>query len=142
MSKSGTAAAILLFSGLTLAGCAAPDTGPKILSAEEIRQTVSRNPLTRCGSILLGQWRFTGRHKRDGAMTAVVLAGEKREEATGIWRVTGDGLYCRTWSNRWADGKEGCFRVTRAGDTLTFDHVSGAPGEATRYTYNLGEACN
>jgi len=125
---------------LVLAGCATPPE-QGALTADQIRQTVTVNPLTRCGSVLLGQWRYTGRHGRDGTMTGLVLAGESREEAAGTWRVTTDGLYCRTWNNTWAEGREGCFRVTRAGDSLTFDHVSGAPGEATSYTYTLGEAC-
>lgn len=75
-------------------------------------------------------------------MEAVVLAGARREDAAGAWRVSeDDGLYCRTWNNGWAEGREGCFRVTRNGDALTFDHVSGAAGEAASYTYSLGEAC-
>lgn len=136
-----TGFAIIVCLGLVLGGCAGPDKGPKVLTADEIRQAVTRTPLTRCGSVLLGQWRYTGRHSRDGTMSAVVLAGAKREDATGSWHVTGDDLYCRTWNNDWAEGREGCFRVTRSGDALTFDHVGGAPGEATSYTYGLGDAC-
>lgn len=129
------------FLTLAVASCATPETGPTVLSAPEIRQTVTGNALTRCGSQLLGQWRYTGRHMRDGTMEAVVLAGARREDAAGIWRVTDEGLYCRTWNNAWAQGQEGCFRVIRSGQSLIFDHVSGAAGEATRYTYRLGEAC-
>lgn len=126
---------------LSIAGCASapPDGTP--LNAEQIRAAVTGSPLTRCGRVLLGQWRYTGRHSGDGSMTALVLAGETRDEATGTWRATDDGLYCRAWNNNWAQGREGCFRVTRSGDKLTFDHVSGAPGEAKRYTYRLGDAC-
>ncbi len=127
---------------LTLAGCASPPPDGAILTSEEIRAAVTRSALTRCGKALLGQWRYTGRHSKDGTMTGLVLAGETREEATGVWRVTADNLYCRTWNNRWADGREGCFRVTRTGEALTFDHVTGAAGEATSYTYALGEACD
>lgn len=132
------AASVLL---LVLAGCATPPPDGRVLTAGEITAAVTANPLTRCGSVLLGQWRYTGRHDKEGTMNGLVLAGEKREEATGRWRTTGDGLYCRTWSNHWADGKEGCFRVTQTGDALTFDHVSGAAGEANSYTYKLGEEC-
>ena len=126
----------------TLAACAAPETGPKVLSAHEIRQTVTGSALSRCGSRLLGPWQYTARHRRDGSMEAVVLAGSKREDATGTWRVTGDDLYCRTWNNGWAQGREGCFRVTRSGDTLTFDHVSGAAGESASDTYTMAETCD
>ncbi|MFX4222701.1 MAG: hypothetical protein ACMVO3_18060 [Thalassobaculum sp.] len=127
---------------LLLAGCSGGDVGGGALSSEEIRREVVRNPMTRCGSILLGAWRYTAWHDRDGRVNAVVLAGTTREEAAGVWRVTADDLYCRTWNNTWAEGREGCFTVTKTADLLTFDHVSGAPGEADSYTYRLGESCD
>lgn len=127
---------------LLLAGCSGGDVGGGALSSEEIRREVVRNPMTRCGSILLGAWRYTAWHDRDGRVNAVVLAGTTREEATGVWRVTADDLYCRTWNNTWAEGREGCFTVTKTADSLTFDHVSGASGEADSYTYRLGESCD
>ncbi|MEQ8586420.1 MAG: hypothetical protein RLO01_14000 [Thalassobaculaceae bacterium] len=143
-TRRGSVSAFVTVCGVAalLAGCAGERSASGTLSAEEIRQTVVRNPLTRCSSILLGAWRYTARHVRDGRMSAVVLAGQTREDATGAWRVTSDDLYCRTWDNDWAGGREGCFRVSRADDTLVFDHVSGAAGESQRYTYRLGEACD
>lgn len=132
--------AVVLIAG-ALAACAGPQTGPAGLTASEIRQTLTGTALTRCGSRLLGPWRYTAHHRSDGTMEAVVLAGARREDAVGTWRVTGDDLYCRTWSNGWAEGRVGCFRVTRDGAALTFDHVSGAAGEAASYTYAMGGSC-
>ena len=132
----------VIFVAVAVASCAALDTDPRTLKANEIRQTVTGTALNRCGSRLIGPWQYTARHHRDGTMEAVVLAGSKREDATGTWRVTGDDLYCRTWSNSWAQGREGCFRVTRTGETLTFDHVSGAAGESATDTYTMGESCD
>lgn len=132
----------LIFLAFAVASCAAPDAGPRTLTADEIRQTVTGTALSRCGNRLIGPWQYTARHRRDGTMEAVVLAGTRREDATGTWRVTGDDLYCRTWSNGWAQGREGCFRVTRNGATLTFDHVSGAAGESVSDTYTMAESCD
>lgn len=142
MANSGSIPVPLVFLALlALAGCAGGSPGTGVLGAEQIRSTITASPLTRCGSVLLGQWRYTGHHNRDGTMSATVLAGERREQGDGVWRVTADGLYCRRWSNGWAGGREGCFRVTRANDTLTFDHVSGEAGESTSYVYRLDDAC-
>jgi hypothetical protein len=137
--RFGAVSAVLL--AAILASCAGNEPRSGVLSAEQIRETVTGNALTRCGTRLLGQWRYTARHGRDRSLEAVVLAGARREDAAGVWRVTEDGLYCRTWNNDWAGGREGCFSVTRNGDALTIDHVSGAAGEAASYTYSLGEAC-
>ena len=132
----------MIFAGLVSACATAPDPVPRVLAADELRATLTATPLTRCGRVLLGGWRYTGVHNSDGTMTGRVLAGRTREDVVGTWQVTGDGLYCRTWSNNWAGGREGCFRVTRSGEDLTFDHVSGSAGEQQSYTYRLGEVCD
>jgi len=70
-------------------------------------------------------------------MTGLVSWSGGQEVASGIWEVSADGLYCRTWHNEWGAGKRGCFRVSRSGETLVFDHVSGSRGDADRYVYRL-----
>jgi hypothetical protein len=54
-----------------------------------------------------------------------------------VREVSEAGLCCRTWSNHWGGGQRGCFRVSRDGDTLVFDHVCCSSGNADRYTYRL-----
>ena len=57
------------------------------------------------------------------------------EVVSGVWEVTSDDLYCRTWENHWGGGKRGCFRASQGGEAFVFDYVSGASGGAERYVY-------
>jgi hypothetical protein len=108
-----------------------------MLSASEVREMLVDNSLYRRGREWWGAWEYAGLHRADGTMTGRVWWSDGEEAVEGVWEVTGDDLYCRTWSNHWGGGQCGCFRVSRDGDTLVFDHVSGARGDADRYTYRL-----
>lgn len=70
-------------------------------------------------------------------MTGRVSWPGGEEVASGVWEISADGLYCRTWGNQWGAGRRGCFRVSRGGELLVFDHVSGSGGDAARYVYRL-----
>ena len=104
---------------------------------DELRETLVSHSLSRSGGPWWRRWNYAGLHRGDGSMTGRVswLGGE--EVARGVWDVTVDGLYCRTWDNEWGAGQRGCFRVWRDGGTLVLDHVSGTRGDANRYVYHL-----
>ena len=137
--------AILLLATALLAACRsspepfpAPAAQPRPLDAATLRQTLVTHTLTRSGGPFWRPWDYAGVHRPDGTMTAsVTWQGRGGDRATGAWEITPKGHYCRTWSNDWADGKPGCFQVTRYGATLIFDHESGVPGDAGRYRYRL-----
>ena len=113
------------------------DSGPTPLDADALRETLIRNTLVRSGGPFFYRWRYYGIHRDEGIMTARVVWPGGEEHASGSWEITPDGLYCRTWNNEWGAGKRGCFKATRDGDEIVFDHVSGSSGDSQRYIYSL-----
>ena len=116
-----------------------PKPLPVPMAASDITARLAGNTLYRSGWRGVVNWEYASHHSPDGRMAARVswLGGE--EAAQGRWKIDDNGLYCRTWSNHWAKGKEGCFRVYQSpGDgEVIFDHVSGEPGDSTRYEYSV-----
>lgn len=103
----------------------------------ELHDALLGNTLSRSGGPFWRRWDYAGVHGGDGAITGRISWSGGEEVATGVWEISPDGLYCRTWSNRWGGGQRGCFRVARGGEILVFDHVSGSGGDAERYVYRL-----
>ncbi len=135
--------AVILLASLDLAGCqttretqTSETSTPQRLSAAEIEDALVGNTLVRRGGGWFSSWEYNGLHSADGSILGRVTTAGGEERVTGDWDVTGDDLYCRTWSNHWGGGKRGCFRVSRAGDSLIFEHVSGSSGGAERYAYH------
>lgn len=142
MRTSSVAVLIVLSAGLLAQGCgSAPEpvagSSLRTLTASEVRKALVDNSLYRRGSEWWRAWEYVRFHRADGTMTGRVWWSGGEEVATGAWEVGTDDLYCRTWNNHWGGGRRGCFRVSRTGVTLVPDHVSGARGDADRYTYRL-----
>jgi len=142
MKKSSGAAIVGASVSLFLAGCGStpePVSGPSLrtLNATEVRETLVDNSLYRRGREWLPAWEYVGHHRTDGNMTGRVWWSDGEEVVEGVWEVGADDLYCRTWSNHLGEGQRGCFRVSRDGDTLAFDQVSGARGDTDRYSYRI-----
>lgn len=127
----------LLFAAVALAACETRDeaSAPQALSADEIKTALVGNTLVRLMGGLFFSWEYNGVHAADGTMEGRVRGPTEVERVPGTWEVTSDDLYCRTWSNNWGDGRRGCFRVSRVGEELIFEHVSGASGGQRRYVY-------
>ena len=106
----------------------APEVELQPLTAAELRQTLLGHTLSRRGGTWWRAWEYAGLHREDGTMTGRVWWSGGEEIAAGVWMVTDEGLYCRTWGNHWGGGQRACFRGSRGGGTLVFDYVSGAPG--------------
>ena len=142
MKASLTRAVGAMIGCLVIAGCQAGpgpvDEGALTrLSAPEIREALVDNSLYREGGNWFRRWEYAGLFRADGALSARVWWNGGEERATGVWEVTNDDLYCRTWHNNWGEGKRGCFRVSKAGEILVFDYESGSSGDADRYAYEL-----
>ena len=121
-----------------IAGCASESRpAPQTLYGQAVTETLVGNSLYRTGGGWFSSWEYTGYHRDDGTMTGKVWWSDNEEIADGTWEIAPDGHYCRTWNNDWGDGKRGCFRVSRAGDTMVFEHMTGASGGADRYVYHL-----
>jgi hypothetical protein len=103
----------------------------------ELRETLMGHTLSRSGGPLWRRWDYAAVHRADGTITGRVSWSGGEEVADGVWEVTPEGLYCRTWKNDWGAGQRGCFQVRRDSDVLVFDHVSGSGGDAERYAYRL-----
>ena len=132
----------MLMAAVLLAACQSPrvpdaSRSLQALTAAELHDTLVGNTLIRSGGPFWRRWDYAGRHRGDGTMTGRVSWSGGQERATGVWDISPDGLYCRTWSNEWSAGRRGCFRGSRDGDILIFDHVSGSSGDAERYAYRL-----
>ncbi len=127
----------LLFAAAALAACETRDdaSAPQALTADEIETALVGNTLVRLMGGLFFSWEYNGVHAADGTMEGRVRGPTEVERVPGTWEVTSDDLYCRTWSNNWGDGRRGCFRVSRAGEELIFEHVSGTSGGQRRYAY-------
>ena len=111
----------IFLASLHLAGCQStpePQTteasSPQRLSAAEIEEALIGNTLVRSGGGWLSSWKYNGLHSADGRILGRVTTAGGEERVAGSWEVTGDDLYCRTWSNHWGGGKRGCFSVMRA----------------------------
>ncbi len=133
----------ILLASLQLAGCqttaespTAESPTPQRLTAAEIEETLVGNTLVRSGGSWFSSWEYNGLHSADGSIMGRVTTSGGEERVAGTWEVTGDDVYCRTWSNHWGGGRRGCFRVSRAGDSLIFEHDSGASGGSERYVYD------
>jgi len=142
MRSSSLPLVAALLAAILLAACQsppAPEPGAPLqpLTLAELRNTLRGNTLSRSGGPFWRRWDYAGVHSGDGTMTGRVYWSGGEELATGVWEISPDGLYCRTWSNQWGAGKRGCFRVSRSGETLVFDHVSGSRGDDERYVYRL-----
>ena len=142
MRGAAVARFLMLLAGLFAAACGslpAPDAALSLrpLAAAELRQTLLAHTLSRRGGTWWRAWEYAGLHREDGTMTGRVWWSDGQEIAEGKWQLTEEDLYCRTWGNHWGDGRRGCFRVSRDGETLVFDHVSSASGDAARYSYRL-----
>ena len=125
---------------LGMAGCAAwprvtSDAKLQPVGAAELSELLVGNTLYRRNTRLFSDWEYANLHHAYGVMTAQLWWSDGEELAEGRWEVTADSLYCRIWQNNWGDGKQGCFGVSRDGDLLIFDHVSGSRGDADRYVY-------
>ena len=129
--------AFALLLAASLAACGTPSEAPprQALSADEIQTVLIGNTLVRLMGGAFFSWEYNGVHAADGTMVGRVRGPSEVERVSGTWEVTGDDLYCRTWSNNWGDGRRGCFRVSRAGEELIFEHVSGSSGGQRRYVY-------
>jgi len=114
-----------------------PSVSLQPLTTTELRDTLINNTLSRSGGLFWRRWEYAGVHRGNGTMTGRVSWSGGKEVATGVWEVSPEGLYCRTWGNKWGAGQRGCFRVSRDGEALVFDHVSGSGGDADRYVYRL-----
>ena len=130
----------LFLSAMALSGCASlttPDDDQPLqpLSSAEIRTALTENSLYRRGGRWWRRWEYTGFYRADGSVTGRVWWSGGEEIVQGHWNVTAAALFCRTWENNWGDGKRGCFRVSRAGDRIVFDYVSGSSGGAERFSY-------
>jgi hypothetical protein len=131
--------AIALFALTACQSPAVPDiaasAGP--LDEGELRETLLGHTLSRTGGPLWRRWDYAGVHRADGTIAGRVSWSGGEEVASGVWDISSESLYCRTWNNNWGDGRRGCFQVWRGGDVLVFDHVSGSPGDDDRYAYRL-----
>ncbi len=132
----------ILLAAILLAACQSPpgsDLGESLqpLTSAEIGDALVGNTLSRSGGPIWRQWDYAGVHRANGTMTGRVSWPGGEEVVSGVWEVSPDGLYCRTWENDWGAGQRGCFRASRGGETLVFDHVSGSTGGADRYVYRL-----
>lgn len=107
------------------------------IATTELRGTLEKNTLSRSGGPFWHRWTYRSVHRANGTMTGRVTWSGGEENTTGVWEISSNGHYCRTWSNAWGSGKRGCFQVSRPGDTLVFNHVSGASGDANRYLYRV-----
>lgn len=114
-------------------------TPARYIAPTAIAKRIQGNTLYREAWQGAAKLRYVSHHRTDGTMTARFWWFGGDEQATGTWVVTEDGLYCRQWSNWWADGKRGCFSVAEAtkDGTLIFDHVNGAAGDSVRYRYKV-----
>ena len=138
----GLAAAVMLS---VLSGCNPPDVTaerealPLPLSRSQIIERLTGNTVYRKTWRGLANVQYASRHGDDGTLSAKSwwLGGDDR--AKGTWVVHSDDTYCRRWLNHWAKGEEGCFRVfdSPSDGSLIFDHVTGNPGAAPRYTYSV-----
>ena len=141
VKKKAPLLAALLTAALLTACQSPPAPDPSVslppLTGTDFRDTLINNTLSRSGGPLWRRWEYTGVHRGNGTMTGRVSWVGGEEVATGVWEVSPDGFYCRTWGNKWGAGQRGCFRVSRDGETLVFDHVSGPRGDADRYVYHL-----
>jgi hypothetical protein len=140
--NSKLAFGIVLLAAMTLIGCASRSSAPDVasfteLSGTEIRQTLIGNTLHREGGDLFRSWQFAELFHPNGTMNARVWWSGSEELADGTWEVDQKGLFCRKWNNEWGQGKRGCFRVSRAEDSIAFDHASGSRGDADRYVYKF-----
>ena len=122
---------------LALTACGStPEEPPAVsLSGNEIGQALVGNTLVRRIGGVFFAWEYNGIHNADGTMIGRVVGPSSEERVPGTWEATGDDLYCRTWSNHWGEGRRGCFRVSRSGERMIFEHVSGTSGGAERYVY-------
>lgn len=129
---------LALSAAVLATGCASKgESTAQTLYGREITETLVGNSLHRTGGGWFSSWEYTGYHRDDGTMTGRVSSSGGDEDVDGTWEIGADRHYCRTWSNEWAGGERGCFRVTRKGDALIFDHISGASGGADRYIYKF-----
>ena len=133
-----TGLAMLLVVG-ACAGQSPSDSGLALqpVVASQAQTALVGNTLYRRGGGWFDSWQYAGLHAADGTMTGRVWWSDGAEAAQGTWELTGDGVYCRTWQNDWGSGQRGCFALSRDGDILVFDHVSGSRGDADRYVYRL-----
>lgn len=134
--------ALLLALPLSLTGCTgwprvASNAMLQTVEAGDLRELLADNTLYRRGRRVAGAWHYAGLQRADGTILARIWWAGGEERASGRWEVTDRGIYCRIWDNHWGGGERGCFRVSRSGDTLVFDHVSGSRGDADRYAYQL-----
>ena len=127
----------ILLSGCQSGSARAPDEAQQALPVSELHTTLVENALSRSGGPMWSRWEYAEVHRRDGTMTGRVSWPGGTEVAEGVWEISADGLYCRTWANHWAEGSRGCFRTSRDGVLLVFDHVSGAQGDQDRYVYRV-----
>lgn len=129
--------AFALLLAASLAACETSSEAPprQTLSANEIQTALVGNTLVRLMGGVFFSWEYNGVHAADGTMVGRVRGPSEVERVPGTWEVTGEDLYCRTWANDWGDGRRGCFRVSRAGEELVFEHVSGSSGGQRRYVY-------
>lgn len=142
MRSSSPALFMALLAAILLAACQSPSAPApgaplKELTPAELRGTLLGHSLARSGGPFWRHWDYAARHRDDGTMTGRVSWSGGDEVATGVWELSADGLYCRAWDNQWGAGQRGCFRVSRGGEILIFDHVSGSAGDAERYVYRL-----
>ena len=114
-------------------------TPAKYIQSAELERQLIGNSLYRRGWTGAAKFQFASHHSPDGTMSAKSWWFGGAEQTVGRWRVTEDGLYCRTWNNFWAQGKEGCFSVAQSTEDgrLIFDHVDGHPGSHKRYIYQV-----
>lgn len=142
MRASSCNLSTILLGAVLLAACQsppAPGTGVALqtLAAAGLRDTLLGHTLARSGGPFWRRWDYAGLHRADGTLAGRVSWSGGQEDAAGVWEISPDGLYCRTWGNQWGAGRRGCFRVSRGGEVLVFDHVSGSSGDAVRYVYRL-----
>ncbi len=142
--RSGRVGLILLVTLAAVAACTSRSSDPETaafveLSGEQIRKTLIGNTLHREGDDLLESWEIAQYFPAAGTMKARLWWPGGEELASGTWEVSEKELYCRKWYSDWGEGKPGCFKVSRAGDRVAFDHVSGsrARGNAKRRVFRL-----
>ena len=109
------------------------------VQAASLQQQLVGNSLFRQGWRGAAKFRFASHHHADGTVSAKSWSFGGETKTTGQWYISDDGLYCRTWDNFWAEGKEGCFSVMKSPNDgrLIFNHVRGLPGSDRRYVYQV-----
>lgn len=100
--------------------------GKAPLPEAELVATIAGNTLFREGSTLGISWRWAGYYLPERRMVARAWWALGSTEGHGSWRIGEDNQWCQFWHDTdWSKGGENCYRISREGDRLCWNHRSG-----------------